>query len=261
MNIVGIKFDNDERIIYYLVDNIELRNKVTVIVKDEIGLNFGQVVTDVHPINKDNLSRKLGQVVRIATKKDYSKYMSNIKQAEQALEKCKELVKKYNLQMNVIDSLYTFDQDQLIFHFYAESRIDFRDLARDLASIYKTRIELRQIGVRDKAKKVCGMGLCGQKLCCSRFLNDFDSVSISMAKNQNISLNPTKINGVCGRLLCCLKYEDDCYKECRRNMPSIGSIVNVDGVKGKVISIDLLKGKYKVDTDKSIIEVDINGGN
>jgi cell fate regulator YaaT (PSP1 superfamily) len=137
--------------------------------------------------------------------------------------------------------------------------VDFRDLAKELAAVYKTRIELHQIGVRDKAKKISGIGPCGQKLCCSRFLNDFDSVSISMAKNQNLSLNPTKINGLCGRLLCCLKYENQCYTDCKKNLPKVGDMVETEIGNGKVISVDILRKKYKIDTsDKGIIEIDAN---
>ena len=258
MKIVGIKFEDSERIFYYYVNDIELKKNITVIVEDDHVLQFGKVVTDVHPIEDKKLKKELGKVVRIASKKDFSKHLSNLKAAKEALKKCRQLAKKYKLDMNIIDAVYTFNQDQLLFHFYADNRIDFRDLARDLAAIYKTRIELRQIGVRDKAKMVCGVGLCGQKLCCSRFLNEFDSVSISMAKNQNLSLNPTKINGVCGRLLCCLKYEDEGYKECRKGLPNVGQTVNVDGNEGKVISVDILKRTYRVETEKGIIEVDGN---
>ena len=259
MKIVGIKFEDSDRIFYYYVNDLELKKNLTVIVSDDSVLQFGKVVTDVHPIDEKNLTKELGQVIRIATKKDYTKHLDNLKEAKKALQKCREIASKYNLDMNIVDASFTFNQDQLLFHFYADSRIDFRDLARDLASIYKTRIELRQIGVRDKAKKVSGLGLCGQKLCCARFLNEFDSVSISMAKNQNLSLNPSKINGVCGRLLCCLKYEDECYKECRKSLPNVGQIIDKDGIKGKVISIDILKKTYRVETEKGIIE--INGSN
>lgn len=256
MKIVGIKFDDSERIFYYYVNDLELKKNITVIVEDNDVVQFGKVVTDIHPIEDKKLTKELGSVVRIATKKDFTKHLNNLKEAKQALKKARDLVSKYNLEMNIIDAIYTFNQDQLLFHFYADNRVDFRDLARDLAAIYKTRIELRQIGVRDKAKKVCGLGLCGQKLCCSRFLNEFDSVSISMAKNQNLSLNPTKINGVCGRLLCCLKYEDECYKESRKGLPNVGQTVKTDNGEGKVISVDILKKTYRVETEKGIIEID-----
>lgn len=259
MNIVGIQFKDNDRIKYYSVENLVINKNVTVIVKDNETIKFGKVVTTIQPLDKTKLTKDIGQVVRISTKKDYKQHLNNINQAKQALQKCKELIKKYKLEMNVIDAEYTFDQDQLIFNFYAESRVDFRSLARDLASIYKTRIELRQIGVRDKAKKISGVGPCGQQLCCARFLDEFDSVSISMAKNQNLSLNPNKINGVCGRLLCCLKYENDCYKECRKQLPTVGQQVEVEGKKGKVVSIDILNRTYQVETKDGVTEVTVNG--
>ena len=158
--------------------------------------------------------------------------------------------------MNIIDASYTHDRTQLLFRFLSDTRVDFRDLARDLASIYHTRIELRQIGVRDKSKLVGGIGCCGQELCCSRFLKNFNSVSIQNAKNQNLALNPSKINGLCGRLLCCLKYEDECYKECRKNLPNIGQIVKTENGEGKVISLDILKKKYKVETENGVVEIE-----
>lgn len=255
-NIVGIKLDFLDDINYYYIENMNIKKNITVIVEDEIGNFFGKVVTDVHPIDSSKVEKNLGKVIRIATKKDYNNYQKNNHQASQALKKCKQLVKKYNLEMKILDAIYTFNQDQLIFHFYADSRIDFRELARDLASIYKTRIELRQIGVRDKAKKVGGVGQCGQKLCCARYLKNFDSVSISMAKNQNLSLNPNKINGICGRLLCCLKYEDDIYKEFKKDLPIIGQEIKTSEGTGKVVSVDILKKSYKVDIlNKGIIEI------
>ena len=164
--------------------------------------------------------------------------------------------------MMVLDASYTFDRNQLLFTFIADSRVDFRKLAKDLANIYKTRIELRQVGVRDKAKEIGGYGSCGRPLCCSKFLCDFDSVSINMAKNQNIALNPTKINGCCGRLLCCLKYEDECYKELNKNLPKVGKKVKTEKGEGKVISVDILKQKYRVSVpDNGIVEVDLNENN
>lgn len=245
-NIVGITFNNDQKIEYYFTDKIELKKSITVIVENNNVFRLGYVSTDIHPVNEQNLKKELGKVIRIATKKDYQKYQSNLKLANQALKRCRQLVHKYNLDMNVIDAFYTLEQDQLVFSFYSENRVDFRDLARELASIYKTRIELHQIGVRDKAKKVCGLGICGQKLCCSRFLHEFDSISISMAKNQNLSLNPTKINGVCGRLLCCLKYEDDCYKNLKKTLPEVGQTINTEHGSGKVVSVDILNQSYEV---------------
>jgi len=255
-NIVGIKLDFLDNITYYYIENLKVKKNITVIVEDETGNYFGRVCTDIHPIDNNNLQKKLGKVIRIATKKDYNNYQKNIKDAKEALKKCKELVKKYNLDMKLLDVYYTFNKDQLFFNFYSESRVDFRELARELAALYKTRIELRQIGVRDKAKKIGGLGQCGQKLCCSRYLDTFDSVSISMAKNQNLSLNPTKINGLCGRLLCCLRYEDETYSEYKKNLPHIGQKVETEEGTGNVVSIDILKKSYKVEIqNKGIIEI------
>ena len=170
----------------------------------------------------------------------------------------RELSFKENLNMTIIDANYNFDKSQLIFRFLADERIDFRKLAKDLASNLKTRIELRQIGVRDKAKEIGGIGPCGRILCCSSFLTNFESVSINMAKNQGIALNPTKINGVCGRLLCCLNYENEQYMEVRKNIPDVGKKVKINGKEGKVISSEPLAGKYKVFVDNEIVQVDVN---
>lgn len=256
-NIVGISFDNNDRIEYYYVNDLNIKKNLTVIVQTDNGLRFGKIVTDIHPIDNKKLKTKLNKIIRIASKQDYQNYQKNKKDAHQALKKCKNLAKEYGLQMNILEATYTFDREQLLFKFTSEERIDFRDLARDLAAIYHTRIELRQIGVRDKAKEIGGIGPCGQKLCCARYLNDFASVSINMAKNQDLALNPTKINGLCGRLLCCLKYEDDTYKECKKNCPKIGQIVKTEHGEGKVISVETLKQKYKVETNRGIEEVEV----
>lgn len=254
--IIGVTIDSEDKIIYFDTNQLNLKKNITVIVETDKGLEFGKITTEKHPVDSTKLKDPLYKVIRIATKKDYFNYKNNKKKAEEAFKLCKDLVKKHGLNMNIIDASYSFEREQLLFHFTADSRVDFRDLARELASIYKTRIELRQIGVRDKAKKVCGYGSCGQKLCCSRFLNDFSSVSISMAKNQNLSLNPTKINGVCGRLLCCLKYEDDVYKEYKKGLPELGRIVEIAEGKGKVIDVDILNRKYKVDIPNvGVVEV------
>jgi len=256
-NIVGVSFEDKERIKYFLSNDIKTKKNITVVVETENGLRFGKVETDIHKLDQSKLNTKLTPIIRIATKQDYYDYKKNLKDSKEALNKSIELVKKYNLSMNIVSAEFTFDRDQLVFKFLADSRIDFRELARELASLYHTRIELRQIGVRDKAKEIGGLGCCGQKLCCSRFLNDFDSVSISMAKNQNLALNPSKINGVCGRLLCCLKFEDECYKECKKNMPSIGKNYEKDDICGKVISQDVIKGTCRVATEKGVVEVKI----
>ena len=241
---VTVGINENEKNFLVSVNDIEINKNVTVIIEIEKDLFFGKVVSGVEEV-EENLIK--GKIIRVSTKKDYQNYKSDIKDAEKALLDAQNLAKKYNLQMKIIDASFTFDRNQLLIHFYSEDRIDFRLLAKDLAGIYKTRIELRQIGVRDKAKKIGGYGCCGEKLCCARFLNDFDSVSISMAKNQNISLNPNKINGVCGRLLCCLKYENDNYKDCRKCVPTLGQFIKTSQGEGRVVEVDLLNKKYKVD--------------
>lgn len=254
--IIGITLQEDGKIEYYFVDNFKLKKGYNVLVKTERGIEFGKIVTNPRKIDMNKLKIEVKKIYKMANKQDYYTYRKNINDAKMAKKKCQELVKKYKLNMKILDANFTFDRNQLLFRFYADARVDFRELTKELASIYKTRIELRQIGVRDKAKKVGGYGTCGQILCCKRFLNDFDSVSISMAKNQNISLNPSKINGTCGRLLCCLKYEDDCYKECKKNLPSLGSEIEIKEGRGKVISIDILNQSYKVlVTNGNIVEV------
>lgn len=254
--IVGVTFEKDGRIYYVLTNNFQTKIGYNVIVNTDKGLQFAKVATEPHKIDVNKLDKELNEIFRIASKQDYYNNNNNIREAKEAFKRCQSLVKKYKLDMRILDAAYTFDKDQLIFKFYSDNRIDFRELAKELANIYHTRIELRQIGVRDKAKEVGGVGLCGQKLCCARFLNNFDSVSIAMAKNQNLSLSPSKINGVCGRLLCCLKYEDDCYKKCKKELPSLGQTIKLNEGEGKVISIDILKNTYKVHLNNgNIIEV------
>ena len=231
-NIVGISFDNSNRIEYFYTNDLNLKKNLTVIVETDNGLKFGKIVTEIHPIEKKNLKKKLNKVIRIASKQDYQTYQKNKKDAKEALKKCKSLIKEYGLDMNVLEASYTHDREQLLFKFTSDTRVDFRDLARELAAIYHTRIELRQIGVRDKAKEIGGIGPCGQPLCCARY-----------------------INGLCGRLLCCLKYEDKAYTDCRKNCPKLGETVKTSsGKEGQVVELDVLNGKYKVETKLGIEE-------
>lgn len=256
--VIGISFKKDGRVYNFLPNKLDLKIDDSVIVETERGLQFGFVSTDLIDLADEKIKSPLKQVIRKTTKTDIEKQNKNVEDASQALIKARELVKKYNLSMNIIDCNYTFDREQLLFHFLSDNRIDFRELAKNLASIYHTRIELRQVGVRDKAREVGGLGLCGKQLCCCQYNYDFDSVSINMAKNQNLSLNPSKINGICGRLLCCLKYEDDCYSHCKRNLPIIGKTVETEKGTGKVISLDILRQKYTVDVkDVGLVEVQI----
>lgn len=254
MKVVGVKVNETGKVLYYDSNNFNLKINLTVIVLDERGLQFAKVVDfmDV-PDNSD-----YEKIVRIATKKDYLQHLKNIEDARVALEKCRSIVMKNNLNMNIIDATYNFDKSQLLFRFLSDERVDFRNLAKELGAKLRTRIELRQIGIRDKAKEIGGIGPCGRFLCCSTFLTNFDTVSISMAKNQGLALNPTKINGVCGRLLCCLNYENEQYLEARKDIPDVGKKVMINGKEGKVITSEPLLYKYKVLVDDELIEVDKN---
>jgi len=214
-----------------------------VIVETEKGLQYGQINAILEEPANIN---KYKSIIRAASKEDEENYHNLLKDSLKALQKCKELVKKLELNMNVISADYTFDKSQLLFSFVSDERVDFRELAKKLAGIYHTRIELRQVGARDKAKEVGGIGVCGQNICCGRFLDHIDAISMNMAKNQNLALNPSKINGLCGRLLCCLQYEDEIYQECNKGMPSVGETIKTHSGDGKVISVDVLNRKCKV---------------
>ena len=255
MNIVEVFFEYSKSSAFFRNNDLKLKNNLTVLVNTDRGIQFGKVINIIDDVNQFE-GVDLYDVVRISSKKDYLRYLENNKLSDEALLCCKELVKKSTLNMTILDANYNFDRSQLLFRFVADERIDFRQLAKDLGAIFKTRIELRQIGIRDKAKEIGGIGPCGRLLCCSSFLSSFDSVTINMAKNQNVSLNPSKINGVCGRLLCCLKYENDVYFELKKELPKIGDKVDTVQGSGKVISVNLLKNSYVVELDdKSNVEV------
>lgn len=254
MKLVGVKLNEKGKTYYFDSNDLNLKMNLTVIVETEKGLQFGKVVS--FPEDSE-IDKKIDykKVIRISNKKDYTQYLTNLKDADNAIIKCRNLVEKSGLNMMIIDANYTFDRSQLMFRFIADERVDFRQLAKDLGYQFKTRIELRQVGIRDKAKEVGGLGPCGRKLCCNSFLTDFDSVSINMAKNQSLALNPAKINGVCGRLLCCLKYENNNYDEYKKGMPNVGEFVKTKSGKGKVISVNLFKRTYRVYTeDNGIVE-------
>lgn len=240
--IYGVLFKNNSKP-YYFKSDFEVDINTEVIVETEKGEQYGKVVSLLENPDKKT---KYKSIIRTATKEDTDVFYKNLKDADSALKKCKELVKELNLDMAVINASYNFDRSQLLINFSADDRIDFRELAKKLAGIYRTRIELRQIGARDKAKQVGGVGVCGQKLCCARFLNQIDSISMNKAKNQNLALNPSKINGCCGRLLCCLTYEDDEYTRCSKGLYPVGTEVKVDGEKAVITSIDILSRSYKV---------------
>ena len=243
---------------YFVQYNENFKINDTVVFNVDSDSLIGKVLTDCRECDDNELELPLPTIIRVAVKDDFKNFENNKEKADKALSDAKKFAKELELDMNFVDCFYTLNQNQLIFNFTADDRIDFRNLAKKLAGKYKTRIELRQIGVRDKAKRIGGIGPCGLFLCCNTFLTDFNSVSINMAKNQNLALNPSKINGLCGRLYCCLSYEDEVYTKLKKNLPEIGEIVNKNGVKGKVISLDILKNKYRIETeDKGI--VDLNG--
>lgn len=244
-NVVGICFKSNNKVYFYQRNNLILKDGDNVIVETDRGLQLG--IVTISDVKNKEIASDMKPVIRLANREDINVFERNKVDAAKALFKAKSIATKLKLNMSLIDANYTFDRNQLLFYFLADSRVDFREMAKELASIYKTRIELRQIGVRDKAREVSGIGQCGRELCCSCFLKDsMDSVTINMAKNQNIALNPNKINGQCGRLLCCLNYEDEVYSEHRKDLPSLGDEVNTESGKGKVVSLDILNKTYTV---------------
>ena len=249
MGIVSVKFKKDGRSYYFDDSELDLARDEYVLVETEKGIQLA-AVSETN-INKEerNINFDLKSVIKKATNKDYDEYLKNLKDANKVLEETKKKIEKENIPMRLIDAMYTFDKQQLIFNFCADERVDFRDLVKYLAAKYKTHIELHQIGVRDKAKEIGGIGPCGNTLCCKTFKDSMDGISINMAKNQNISLNPSKINGCCGRLLCCLSYEDDVYTNLRNDLPKVGDELKIDGKKGKVTKIDILKKQVFVEID------------
>lgn len=253
INIVGVRFKNAGKIYYFDPIDLEIEKDMNVVVETARGLEYGTVVVGKKEIDEESLVSPLKPIIRIATEEDTKIYQENKEKAKETFELCLQKIKEHELTMYLIDCEYTFDRNKLIFYFTAEGRIDFRELVKDLAAIFKTRIELRQIGVRDEAKSIGGLGPCGRNLCCSSWLGDFQPVSIKMAKDQSLSLNPTKISGICGRLFCCLKYEHDVYVEAIEKVPPVGAIVKVDGNKGKVIETNPLLEQAKIEfNDKTI---------
>ena len=264
IKVIGVSFLNANRIYYFSPGKENVKNGDYVIVETERGLQFGQAVTNVLDMSKEKVFLPLKDVIRKANENDMKINQKNIKDAQKALEYAKTLVINENLDMKLFDASYTFDRKKLIFKFIADERVDFRELAKLLAAKYKTRIELRQIGVRDKAKEIGGLGPCGRPLCCTEFLTNFNSVSINMAKNQGIALNPTKINGACGRLLCCLGYEDEVYTEYKKNFPKIGEYIDLGDKKGRVSELNVLNGNYKIkisDNEEILVKVSKDGSN
>lgn len=263
VKVVGVKFSEKTRVYFFSPRELEVKKNQYIIVETERGIQYGQATTDIIEIGEENVFLPLKEVIRMATKEDSKIHEKNLKDACKALNYAKYLVEKAKLSMKVFEASYTFDRKKLIFKFIADERVDFRELAKQLAAKFKTRIELRQIGIRDKAKEIGGLGPCGRPLCCNLFLSNFDSVSINMAKNQGIALNPSKINGSCGRLLCCLGYEDFIYTEYKKGLPKLGELINYKNKLGKVTELDVLNKSYKLklDDEEIRIKVDTNGSN
>lgn len=249
--VYGLSLKPNSKIYYYSFSE-RLEENEKVIIDSDNGEQIANVVKLIKNPGKDLIIK---EIVRKATKKDLEQDKKNRIDAQKAVDKAKELVLKHNLSMNILKAEYTLDRSKLQFNFLADERVDFRELAKSLAAIYKVRIELHQIGVRDKAREIGGIGQCGRCLCCKGFLKDIGSISINSVKNQNIAINPSKINGQCGRLLCCLTYEDDEYTKCQKGMPHVGEIVNTEYGNGKVISVDILNRTYKVDINGNKKEI------
>lgn len=243
---VGVRFKKAGKIYYFDPDELDINLEDNVIVETIRGIEFGEVVLGIREVAEEQIVAPLKKVLRVASEEDKKIYWDNKNKERDALSLCLQKVQQHNLDMKLIDVEYTFDNNKIIFYFTADGRIDFRELVKDLASVFKTRIELRQIGVRDEAKMIGGVGPCGRALCCSSFLGDFAPVSIKMAKEQNLSLNPAKISGICGRLMCCLKYEQEAYEYARSIVPRIGSIVDTAEGKGEVVSNNMLKEQVRV---------------
>lgn len=249
--IIGVKFRKSGKVYYFDPGNFDITKGNHVIVETARGIEYGTVVLGPKKVTDDKVVQPLKPVIRIATPEDDSINEDNMIKEKEAFDVCLEKIKKHELNMKLIDSEYTFDKNKLLFYFTADGRIDFRELVKDLASIFRTRIELRQIGVRDEAKMLGGLGICGRPFCCSSFLGEFQPVSIKMAKEQGLSLNPTKISGTCGRLMCCLKYEQNAYEDLIRITPRVGAYVSTSEGKGTVTEISLLTGLVKVRLDKA----------
>lgn len=239
--IVGVRFKKLGKIYFFDPDGIKLNKGQNAIVETARGLELGEVAVSNRMMDEDKLVTALKKVIRVATEEDEKIFFENEKKAQEAYGVCEEKILKHGLDMKLIDVEYTFDSSKLLFYFTADGRIDFRDLVKDLAAIYKTRIELRQIGVRDEVKMLGGYGMCGRELCCCNHLSDLNPVSIKMAKEQGLSLNPSKISGVCGRLMCCLKHEQDVYEEKLAKLPNVGALVNTPEGKGVVDDVQVLK--------------------
>jgi cell fate regulator YaaT (PSP1 superfamily) len=252
VKVIGVRFRTAGKIYFFDPVNFDIKRGDHVIVETARGIEYGTVVGAPKEVEDEKVVQPLKPVIRVANQRDMEQEAANKEKEKEAFKICLEKIKKHNLDMKLIDAEYTFDNNKVLFYFTADGRIDFRELVKDLASVFKTRIELRQIGVRDETKILGGIGICGRPLCCHTHLSEFIPVSIKMAKEQNLSLNPTKISGVCGRLMCCLKHEEETYEYLNRKLPNVGDLVTTDdGLKGEVQSVNVLRQLVKV-----VVEVD-----
>ena len=246
VTIVGVRFKKAGKIYYFNPGDLDIKKNDCVIVETARGVELGEVVIGPKEVPEEDIVAPLKDVIRIMTEEDRAQHLENKEKEKEAFEICLKKIEEHGLDMKLIDAEYTFDNNKVIFYFTADGRIDFRELVKDLAAIFRTRIELRRIGVRDEAKMLDGIGTCGRRLCCSTWLGDFEPVSIKMAKEQSLSLNPSKISGICGRLFCCLKFEHDVYQEVLDKLPGTGSLVETPYGEGRVIEINVLLEQVKV---------------
>ena len=251
VKVIGVRFRTAGKIYYFDPLNFQVKRGDHVIVETARGVEYGTVVGSPREVEDDKVVQPLKPVLRVATERDDEQEAGNKAKEKEAFKICQEKIRKHGLEMKLVNVEYTFDGSKILFYFTSDGRVDFRELVKDLASVYRTRIELRQIGVRDEAKMLGGLGICGRPFCCSSFLGEFQPVSIKMAKEQSLSLNPTKISGTCGRLMCCLKYEQNCYEEFLRTTPKVGAYVETADGKGRVCETNLLTGILKVQLDKN----------
>lgn len=248
--VVGVRFKEVGKVYYFDPDGYSLKKGDRVIVETARGVECGEIAMDNREVDDSEIVKPLKKLLRIATEDDLKKVEENKEKEKKAFEICEKKIIKHNIDMKLVDVEYTFDNSKILFYFTADGRVDFRELVKDLASVFHTRIELRQIGVRDESKMLGGIGVCGRPFCCGSFLGDFQPVTVKMAKEQGLSLNPTKISGVCGRLMCCLKYEQDAYEHLLRITPKVGAIVETPEGRGRVVDVNLLRGNLKVQLDK-----------
>ena len=259
-NIVGVRFKEVGKVYYFDPVNLDVKKDDCVIVETARGIEMGRVVFGTKSVSEEEIIKPLKSIIRIADEHDMEIKKSNEEKQKEAYNICLEKIKKHGLEMKLVDVEYTFDASKILFYFTADGRIDFRDLVKDLANIFRTRIELRQIGVRDETKALGTYGICGQQVCCSRFLGEFEPVSINMEKKQGLSLNPSKISGSCGRLMCCLKYEQSTYDELLKTSPRQGAVVETEDGVGSVEYVNILTGdmKVKIEKEKETVYIECN---